>query len=290
MSKLYCIIRNKDDNPTTVGLFMAACDKRGVDLQIIQSENYDFAKPTVLEKQSMLYKISTDSRSKTVFRTLLNGDIASIYRNQDAAIAYTDNSALLHQKHGLQVIKTIFDITNDKSLLKDYAQHLGGFPLIIKVVGGSHGVGVIKVDSFESLASIADYLAAQNKDSQYMMRQFIDHDYSARLTVLDGRVIDSIRYHRVPGDFRSNAGTDLHVEPQKFGTDIERMAVDAVEVMGADFGGVDMLIDKTDTGYIAEVNIPCFFPRSQKVTGTDIAGQIIDSLLKKSSAITVSAG
>lgn len=286
MNKFYYITRNKKDNPTTVKLFREACLVRDVECLAIHSENYNFSHSMPLEKRSMLYRISTDSQSNTLFKTMAAANVATIFNDLNAALAIRDNSALLHGKHNLQIIKTVFDLTRDRDLLAAYTEYLGGFPVIIKALGGSHGVGVIKVESFESLVSIADYLIGrQQGTTQYLLRQFIDHEFSARLTVLDGKVIDSIQYQRVSGDFRSNVGSGLQVEAKKFDAVVEALAVQGVQVLQASFGGADILIDKSGAPFLAEVNIPCFFPRSQNISGVDIAGKIVDSLIDKSKCL-----
>lgn len=285
MTKFYSISRNASKNPTTLRLLKEACDKQGLDFVLIESEDYNFAKPLNLKPGSCLYQLSIDEKSWTVFTTLARDDVAMVFKDTFSAVNFKDNvkvASILHQKAGLPIIKTVFDITRDKPTLKTYAEYLGGFPLIVKSVGGSHGIGVIKVDSFEALLSLADYLIVRSKSSPpFIMRQYIDYKYNARLIVLDGKVIDSINYHRVPEDFRANAGQELTAVTQKFSNEVEQTAISAVEALGSDFGGVDILINKKGTHYLAEVNIPCFFPRAQLITGKDIASSLVNSLYSK---------
>ena len=61
------------------------------------------------------------------------------------------------------------------------------------------------------------------------------------------------------------------------------MAVKAVRSLGYEFGGVDILFEEeTNNPYIAEVNFPCFFPTTQRLTNIDISGKMIDFLINKS--------
>ncbi len=50
MNKFYCIVRNKDDNPTTKQLLKEACSIRAIELVAIYSEDYDFSQAFVLNK------------------------------------------------------------------------------------------------------------------------------------------------------------------------------------------------------------------------------------------------
>lgn len=284
--KFYCISRKASQNPTTLQLLEKACKDNGVEFILIESKNYNFSKPLKIEPRSILYQLSSDEQSRSIFRTLVRDDMATVFQSTKGALEYKDKIAtVIHQKQGLPIIKTIVDLPSDKALLKEYAEYLGGFPVIIKAQGGSHGVGIIRVDSFESLSSIADYILSQ-LPNYYVMRQYIDYKEHARLIVLGDKVIDSVKYHRVSGDFRSNVGHKLKVEPMKFSATTEQIAIKAVDVLNAEFGGVDILIDKQGKEHLAEVNIPCYFPRTQLTTGYDIAGDLVKYLKNKSEKIS----
>lgn len=186
----------------------------------------------------------------------------------------------LIKKSNLPIIKTIYHLTRDRQLLKKYVDYLGGFPLIIKTSGSSHGIGVMKLDSFDSLISVVDYLV--KTQDRFIMRRFIDYTQHARLIVLGNKVIGSIEYKKIRGDFRSNVGDKLNVHTVNFSNEIQAMAIKATHAINIDFSGTDILIDREGNGFIAEVNFPCFFPRVQLATGIDIAGQMIDYLIQKS--------
>lgn len=238
-----------------------------------------------IESHDLLYRISTDNESRKLFKAIISThhEVVSIYTDVLSALAAGDNVihyTFIHQRFGLPVNRTIFGLTSDRKLLDGYVEQLGGYPVVIKAAGGSHGVGVIKVDSSQALYSLTDYLLASDND--YMMREYIEHHESARLIVLNGKVIDSISYTKVPGDFRTNVGENINAMPKKFGTQVNQIAIQAVSVLGCIFGGVDVIIDKNGKAYLAEVNIPCYFPRAQKLSGVDIGQKLVDALIARS--------
>ncbi|HVX58607.1 MAG TPA: hypothetical protein VG964_02625 [Candidatus Saccharimonadales bacterium] len=285
MSKFYCVVNSKSsnsDDKTTAGLLEKACHDRGIEFVNVDSESFDFSDPPELETGSALYRVSIDPASSMVFRLLVAENVATVYQNLLVAMSQRITSALTHQKFGLPVIPTIFDLPRDREKLKKSVDTLGGFPIIIKAVGGSHGVGVMRADSFESLASMADYLNGQT--GRFIMRKYIDFEHHARLNVLDGKVIDSVIYERPENDFRTNV-SGIRVRGHRFGDEIEDTAVRSVQALCSDFGGVDILIDKSGKGFLAEVNIPCFFPRTQMATGVDTAGMLVEHLVKKGIAL-----
>jgi len=277
----YCI--TDDRNPTTNKLLFEACQKRNINFVKIVGKEYDMSLSVDLGTNDLLYRVGTRQESIIVEKLLLNLKCVSLYDDYLTGVKKPVNvieSSILHLKAHIPIPKTIFALTNNRKLLLKYVEQLDGFPLIIKAAGGSHGVGVIKVDSAETLFSLADYLLVHD-NNDFILREYIDYVHHARLIVLGNKVIDSIEYKRVRGDFRSNVGHELEVNKKKFTDVIEESAVKAVHSLGWEFGGVDVLIDKNGNHYLIEVNMPCFFPRCQMITGTDIAGMMIGYLLEK---------
>lgn len=273
----------KDSNQTTFALLKKSAEERDIAINVIFTEDFDFTEHLVLSQNDALYRISSDKTSVLIEKFLCNEHVVSFYLSVRDCMGKVDNvleATLIHKQHNLPINKTIFSLTNNKPLLKKYVLELGGFPIIIKSAGGQHGVGVMKIDSLESLYSVVDYLAMQN--DEFILRQYIDYKEHARLIVLGDQVISSIEYKRVENDFRSNAGNDLNIINKKFDSNIENIAIKSVQVLGYEFGGVDILIDQNGNPFIAEVNFPCYFPRAQQYSNIDISGQMIDFLINKS--------
>lgn len=269
-------------NITTNRLLAEACKELNVKYKELIAEEVDFIQIKQLGKKDLLYRVSMSPLSYNLERYLINKNSTHFYHTYTNAITLPDNvigATLLHEKASLPIIPTVYTLPTNRKALQEAVHKLEGFPLIIKSIGGSHGIGVMKVDSFEALSSLADYLALNN--NQFIMRKFIDYEYHGRFIVLGNKVIDSIRYHKIKSDFRSNVGTTLHVEPYTFDKTCEKTAIKAVKELDIEFGGVDILIDYNGKHYLAEVNFPCFFPRAQLATKTPIAKQMIQYLLKK---------
>lgn len=277
----YCINRI-GANPTTIKLLKKSAKERNIKFEEIYSDSYEFTKFPTLRKDDMLYNVCVDHRSRTLEKCIINNDVSTFCINNNTGLHSYDNvidATIIHSKNNLPIIKTVFDITRDRKTLINYVDFLEGFPIIIKSTDGSHGIGVIKIDSLDSLFSIVDVLL--NENNMFIMRKFINYKQHARLIVLGDRVISSIEYKKIENDFRSNVGKELNIVAKDFGKKIEDSAIKAVHVLGYEFGGVDILIDDKDNFYVAEVNYPCFFPRAQQTTGIDISGSMIDYLMKK---------
>lgn len=284
MKNLY-LLRRSTSNPATFQLLAEAASKKGLTVHDMCWDQFDFSSPPKLTNEDGLFALSFDRGTKIMERVLLNEEVHTFYNHYTDAIAKPDNvvgTSLLLQKAGVDIIPTIFSLSKDKNVLKSYVDALGGFPVIVKSAGGSHGRGVMKIDSLDSLASVCDYLLTLDHD--FVLRAFIPHTKQARLIVVGDQVVASHQNYATL-DFRSNVGpNELRTrEVVDFSTEICHMAVQAVRTLHYEFGGVDILFhNKTNKPYIAEVNFPCFFPSTQQLTGVDIAMKMIEHLMKKS--------
>lgn len=282
MKNFYCIIdKEVKDYPKRCELLEEACKKRSINFVKVSSDTYSFVGEKV-EKGSLIYRATPGDGSRALEKHLLNDSTISFYPNLKYGIFDRSNqSYIFNEKANLPIIKTVTDITNREKLM-DYVEYLDGFPVVVKIIGGSHGVGVVRVDSKESLLSLADFLNSEKTEA--ILRKYIDHKKQGRLIVLGNEVIAShINYSSK--DFRTNVGSNLQRKREAFvfPENIQDIAVKVVDSMGYEFGGVDILFDeKTNEPYIAEVNFPFYFPMTQKLTGIDIAGKMIDYLLEKS--------
>ncbi len=282
MKNLHLILR-KGSNKTTFDLLKRSAEQKGIHVIAIYTEDFDYTKQPPLSEQDALYRLSTDAESARIEKVLINQQVISFYHSFTRPIAsYHLGSSLLHSKIGLNIIPTIFTLPRNREQSQRYVESLGGFPFILKAMGGMHGVGVMKIDSSDSLHSILDYI--RNQSESIILRKFIHHHEQARMIVLGDNVI-AHHTNLTNEDFRTNAGSNKSRRRivKEYDEQIKKMAVEAVRSLEYDFGGVDILFEEgTNIPYIAEVNSPCFFPTTQRLTNVDISGQMIDFLINKS--------
>ena len=77
------------------------------------------------------------------------------------------------------------------------------FPLIMKTLRGSKGVGVLFIDSEKGLDSIVQLIHKQDEDADLLIQEYIKTEYDVRVHVLGGKVLATAR-PVIEGDFRSN--------------------------------------------------------------------------------------
>jgi len=284
--KLFLVIdqaqARSDDRFT---LLSESAKQRDVDVIQFNPDTIDWSALPVLAYGSMLYRITIGRRAGVLERLLIHEHVATLFRDNLYSMRPMGDlaAAMLEERAGIPIVPTIHDFTSDRDLLARYVRKLGGFPVIVKRMGGSRGVGVMRIDSMESLLSLADALL--DAGDPYIMRRYIPNATHVRLIALDDQVVSCVEYPRIEDDFRTNATAAPAVIPYQPTEEMCRVAVATVISHGFEFGGVDLLLDETGNMFVAESNFPCYFPRAQRATGDDVSGMMIDHLLRKRDAL-----
>ena len=262
-----------------------ACEQRGLEYLPINLKEVDyFALPT-LKKGDMLYRHGLKKSGFAVEQALMRSDIAHFYGTQLQVVEDKPYSYYYNERAGLPVVKTIPLLPVENTNLDEYVNYLGGFPVIAKVMGGSKGVGVIKIDTIEGLKSTIDYL--RSLDETVFLRSYVPHEYYGRFVVVGDEVVATHTTHVMAGEFRTNASGNIEDNKRvgSFSSEVENIAVEAVRSLDLEFGGVVILFDQHGQYFISEVNFPCGFTSTERIAQTDIAGPMVDHLLHKASTM-----
>ena len=115
------------------------------------------------------------------------------------------------QDFGLTQPKTVL-IPNDDTWKQALETLDNKFPIIMKTLEGSKGVGVLFIESERQIESLVQLLYSQNKDVDLLIQEYIKTDGDIRVIVLGGKVIASMKRDVVEGDFRSNVSQGAKVE------------------------------------------------------------------------------
>ncbi len=180
---------------------------------------------------------------------------------------------------GLQIPRTI--VSNNTLMYGNLLETFDG-NVVIKLIHGTHGIGVVLAESKGQAESI---LEAFNKTKQKsMMQEFIAEAKGAdiRIFVVDQEIVGTMKRQAKPGEFRSNLhrGGSSSVEP--ISEKEKEVALKAVKHLGLKIAGVDML--RSSRGpLILEVNASPGLEGIETTTKVDIAGKII-SFIERSVA------
>jgi len=152
------------------------------------------------------------------------------------------------------------------------------YPLIMKTLTGSKGVGVLFIESERALTGIVQALHKQNSDVDLLIQQYIKTDYDVRAHVLGGKIFAVMKRPVIEGDFRSNVSQGS--EPKKHTlTELEKEQVLlAAKAMNGLWVAVDFIASsdrEKEPPYILEVNASAGTEGIEDVTDRNLSKEIL---------------
>ena len=198
------------------------------------------------------------------------------------------------EEYGLPVPK--YSLVPDITFLDTALDIVGNkFPLIIKLISGTQGIGVSIVDSYASLKSVYQTIKKLNPDSEILLQEKIDSDFDVRVQVLVKKfnplqeksgnkvILGTMKRLAVKDDFRTNYSLGGKVDTFEITSELEELAYEATTAVGCHWSGVDIMIDKkSKKPYILEVNSSPGTEGISKVLGEPIVSKLIDYVINKS--------
>lgn len=177
-------------------------------------------------------------------------------------------------ENGLPVPRTIVAEDPKKALKAFY--ELGG-DVVVKPIFGSRGVGITRVSDaeiayriFRSLAFVHHVLYVQ---------EFIPHGMrDIRAFVIGDRVVAAM--NRIGEGWKTNVSQGAKSVSILLSRELEDLAVKAAKTVGCEVAGVDIM-KGPDRYVINEVNSQPGFRALQATTNVEVAGSIVDYVLKK---------
>ncbi|NCT16911.1 MAG: 30S ribosomal protein S6--L-glutamate ligase [Flavobacteriaceae bacterium CG_4_8_14_3_um_filter_34_10] len=173
---------------------------------------------------------------------------------------------------GLGLPKTVF--TNYSRNTEDVIKHVGGAPLIIKLLEGTQGLGVVLAETKNAAESVLE--AFNGLQARVIVQEFIKEAGGAdiRAFIVDGQVVGAMKRQGKEGEFRSNLHRGGSASVIDLTDEEENAAIKAARVMGLGVAGVDML-QSARGPLILEVNSSPGLEGIEAATGKDIAKSII---------------
>ena len=168
--------------------------------------------------------------------------------------------------------KTVF--TNYSRDVAEIIDHVGGAPLIIKLLEGTQGLGVVLAETKNAAESVIE--AFNGVQARVIVQDFIKEAKGADIRdfVIDGQVVGAMKRQGKEGEFRSNLHRGGTAEVITLSDEEENAAIKAAKAMGLGVAGVDML-QSARGPLILEVNSSPGLEGIEKATGKDIAKSII---------------
>ncbi len=175
-------------------------------------------------------------------------------------------------KAGLGLPKTVF--TNYSKDVSEVISHVGGAPLIIKLLEGTQGLGVVLAETKTAAESVLE--AFNGLQARVIVQEFIREAKGAdiRAFVVDGEVVGAMKRQAVEGEFRSNLHRGGTASIINLTRHEEQAAILAAKALKMGVAGVDLL-QSSRGPLILEVNSSPGLEGIESATGRDIAKSII---------------
>lgn len=151
-----------------------------------------------------------------------------------------------------------------------------GRDVVVKPIFGSEGRGILRVSDPD--LAVRTFRTLERIQSVLYLQRFVPHaGFDVRVMVLDGRVLGGI-CRRNADDFRTNVSRQATAEAVTLTDEQQDWAIRATAAVGARQAGVDLLYDQDGRGFVIEVNGVPGWQAFQRVTGIDVATEVIRSL------------
>jgi ribosomal protein S6--L-glutamate ligase len=206
-------------------------------------------------------------RQFEMMRVFTTTESQSLMRSRDKL-----RSLQVLSRAGMGLPKTVF--TNYSRNTADVIEHVGGAPLIIKLLEGTQGLGVVLAETNNAAESVLE--AFNGLQARVIVQEFIKEAGGAdiRAFVVDGQVVGAMKRQGKDGEFRSNLHRGGSAAVIELSDEEENAAIKAARVMGLAVAGVDML-QSSRGPLILEVNSSPGLEGIEAATGKDIAKSII---------------
>jgi ribosomal protein S6--L-glutamate ligase len=175
-------------------------------------------------------------------------------------------------KVGVGMPKTVF--TNYSRDVEQVIEHVGGTPVIIKLLEGTQGLGVVLAENKNAAESVLE--AFNGLQARVIVQEYIEEAKGAdlRAFIVDNQVIGAMKRQGKEGEFRSNLHRGGSAGYIKLTENEIRAALKAARALKLPVCGVDML-ESSRGPLVLEVNSTPGLEGIEAATEKNIAKAII---------------
>ena len=148
------------------------------------------------------------------------------------------------------------------------------YPMILKTLRGSKGVGVIFIESRRQLTSLIQLLWKQDEKTEILLQSYIKSDFDVRVIILNNEILASMRRDVLKGDFRSNYSQGAKVKEYPLNDEEERICIDASKAVDGIYTAVDFIKNGKDT-FVLEVNSSPGTEGIEEATGRNLIKEVL---------------
>ena len=280
------VILSRNENLYSTKRLVVEGESRGHDVEIIDPLKCDIIiakeKPTIYYKDRHLDYVDAIipriGASVTFFgcAVVRQFEMMNIFTiaTSDAIIRSRDKLRSFQRlsKAGIGMPKTVF--TNYSRDVEEVIAHVGGTPVIIKLLEGTQGLGVVLAETKNAAESVLE--AFNGLQARALVQEYIAEAKGAdiRALVVDGQVVGAMKRQGKEGEFRSNLHRGGSAEIVKLNEAELKVAMNASRALKLPVCGVDML-QSARGPLLLEVNSTPGLEGIERATHRNIARAII---------------
>ena len=148
----FCLVSTRSVPAETGDLLRQACEARNIPFDGIEANTFDFDPVHKLSAGDLLYNAATSLAAARVEQFLYSRQVATFHSTPSGVFSRPSTPSLVAEAAGVHVVPTVDVASRDTKRLTRYTERLGGFPVVIKVLGRSSGIGVMIAESMASLS------------------------------------------------------------------------------------------------------------------------------------------
>jgi len=154
------------------------------------------------------------------------------------------------------------------------------FPMVLKTLQGSKGVGVLLVETERSLQSTVSLVYQIDPYCDILLQEYVDMDFDIRVMIVNRKIIGAIKREKVIDDFRSNISQGATASKIKLTPKEEEACLRAAKAVNGQWVGVDFIPSKNrekQEPFILEVNHSPGTQGISKALGKEVCEEVIDA-------------
>jgi [lysine-biosynthesis-protein LysW]--L-2-aminoadipate ligase len=264
---------------------LAAAAKRGITVERVFDREiwFDLGERRFPDVDLVLDRSLVHSRAEYTLRLLQSWGIPTVNSFETTTLCdnkFHTNMAFI--EHDVPTLRTLIAYTPESAL---QAIEQLGYPVVLKPNTGSWGRLLAKVNSRAAAEAILEHKASLGSyhHSIFYIQEYIQKPgRDIRAFIVGDRVVAASyrnAKHWITNTARGSTSTHCPVTPE-----IEDLALRAARSVGGEIMGVD-LVETNEGLKVIEINVGAEFHGLRETTDTDIAGEIIDHLIKKAATL-----
>ncbi len=280
------VILSRNENLYSTRRLIEEGEQRGHDMEVIDPLKCDLIiekeKPTIYYKDKYLDYVDAIipriGASVTFFgcAVVRQFEMMNVFTTvaSEAIIISRDKLRSFQRlsKSGVGMPKTVF--TNYSRDVEEVIGHVGGTPVIIKLLEGTQGLGVVLAETKNAAESVLE--AFNGLQARVIVQEYIEEANGSdlRALIVDGQVVGAMKRQGKEGEFRSNLHRGGIANYVKLTEPELKLAIKAARALKLPVCGVDMLESKRGP-LILEVNSTPGLEGIETATQKNIARAIV---------------